>query len=108
MATKPRVSLRWDGTNSIDNARELARRGEDFMLELPTEVHHALFAHLNPGAPPGQPETVDSRGGAELLARVSEIAGFAQVAELIEPVGAAQGSVRLVSPTPRVVVEFRH
>lgn len=105
--SKPMTRLRWSGPESIRAAKDLTAKHTDFELELPANLHHALFAHLHPGAEPGEPEEVDALGGAHLLSRVAEIGGFSNISELIDPIEEANATVHVVSPLPKVIVEFQ-
>ena len=106
MATEPLTRLRWHGKESINIARDLAEHGHGFVIELPADVHHALFAHLHPDAEPGAEERVETRGGQELLSQVAEIGGLAPVAGLVSCVADKGVQVAVVSPAPRLIVEF--
>lgn len=101
------VHLRWAGSETMETASTLVAQGQDFEIELPANLHHALFAHLHPGARAGEPEQVDAVGGPHLLTRVAEIAGFSPLAELIDQLDRQGATVHVVSPLPKVIVEFK-
>lgn len=104
MVEKPVVHLRWNGQESVREAGEHILRGNDVELELPANLHHALFAHLNPYAEPGEPEDVDFSDDTALLERVAQIRGFEDIAALCDPVSQTHARVRVVSPSPRVII----
>ena len=71
------VALRWPGTGTLKEARAAIRRGIPVDIELPLEVHYALFKHLHPDRPHTPSEEIDASGGAELLAPIATVAGLA-------------------------------
>ncbi len=99
--------LRWAGHESVPVITELAAGRHDMAIELPANLHHALFAHLHPGAEPDEPEEVDATGGGHLLERVAEIGGFEPFSELVAAVYEADGTVHVSSPPPRITISFR-
>jgi len=96
------VALRWPGTGTMKDARAAIRRGDPIDIELPLEVHYALFKHLHPDRPHTPSEEIDASGGAELLAPIATVAGLQDLKELGSAVRKARYSVRLTSPEPRL------
>lgn len=96
------VALRWPGTGTMKDARAAIRRGEPVDIELPLEVHYALFKHLHPDRPHTPSEEIDASGGAELLAPIATVAGLQDLKELEPAVRKAGYHVRLTSPEPRL------
>jgi hypothetical protein len=96
------VALRWPGTGTMKDARAAIRRGEPVDIELPLEVHYALFKHLHPDRPHTPSEEIDASGGAELLAPIATVAGLQDLKELEAVVRKSGYSVRLTSPEPRL------
>ena len=105
MSTKPRaVALRWPGADTLKDARAAIRSRLPVEIELPLEVHYALYKHLHPDRPHTPSEDIDARGGAELLAPIATVAGLADLQQLEPAVRRAGYSVRLTSPEPRVLL----
>jgi hypothetical protein len=103
MAREPTtVALRWPGTGTLKEARAAIRRGIPVDIELPLEVHYALYKHLHPDRPHTPSEEIDASGGAELLAPIATVAGLQDLKELESAVRKARYSVRLTSPEPRL------
>lgn len=98
------TGLLWRGTETIGAACDTLARHGRVEVQLPTDFHHAVFARLHPHAPPGQVEEVDVSGGAELIARISSIPGLDALARLEQPVAAAHARVRVVSPSPKLLI----
>jgi hypothetical protein len=96
------VALRWPGTGTMKDARAAIRRGEPVDIELPLEVHYALFKHLHPARPHTPSEEIDASGGAELLGPIATVAGLQDLKELEAAVRKAGYRVRLTSPEPRL------
>jgi len=96
------VALRWPGTGTLKEARAAIRRGIPVDIELPLEVHYALYKHLHPDRPHTPSEEIDASGGAELLAPIATVAGLQDLKELESAVRKARYGVRLTSPEPRL------
>lgn len=96
------VSLRWPGLDTLKAAREAIHSGQAIEIELPLEVHYALYTHLNPHPPHGAAENIDASGGAELLAPIASVAGLEELKRLQSAVKRAHYRVHLISPQPRV------
>jgi len=96
------VALRWPGTGTLKEARAAIRRGIPVDIELPLEVHYALYKHLHPDRPHSPSEEIDASGGAELLAPIATVAGLQDLKELEPAVRKARYGVRLTSPEPRL------
>jgi hypothetical protein len=106
MTEKADTRLLWEGQSTLGKLRELVQARNNFELQLPQDYHFALFLHLYPDAPPGGPDLVDVSGTAELFKKVAEIRGLEQLADLVEPVTAAQAKVHIQSPAPGILVRF--
>jgi hypothetical protein len=98
------VRLRWDGAPSIKAARSALRNGVRVEIELPLEMHHALYRHVHPDAPRGPDEEIDASDSLELLARVATVAGLEELAELAPAVRRARCRVQLTGPEPRLTL----
>jgi len=96
------VALRWPGTGTMKDARAAIRRGDPIDIELPLEVHYALFKHLHPDRPHSPSEEIGASGGAELLRPVATVAGLEDLLELEPALRKARYSVRVTSPEPRL------
>ena len=98
------TDLLWRGAETVRAAcATLARHGK-VEVQLPADYHHAVFTRLHPQASPGQAEEVDITGGAELIARISRIPGLDALARLEEVAAEAHARVRVVSPSPKVLI----
>jgi len=94
------VRLNWRGAGTARSLASFLERHTSVALNLAPELHHSLFVHLHPQAPPGQPEQVDVEGGAELLARIAEIPGLEALATLVAALQAARAQIQVQSPAP--------
>lgn len=106
MSEKPEVRLIWEGLTTLHALQRLVQARMNFELQLPPDYHFALFRHLFPHAAPGETETIDVSGTADLLDKVAEIQGLHELAELTAPVAASRARVRILSPGPGVLVSF--
>ena len=96
------VALRWPGSDTLKQARAAMRGRLPVEIELPLEVHYALYKHLHPDRPHTPSEDIDASGGEELLAPIATVAGLADLQKLEPAVRRAGYRVRLVSPEPRL------
>jgi hypothetical protein len=96
------LTLRWPGTGTLQAARSAIRDGAAVEIELPLEVHYALYRHLHPEGKRGPAESVDASGGAELLAAAATVAGLEELARLRPALRRARYRVRVTSPEPRL------
>lgn len=94
------VPLRWPGAETLKAARAAIRNGSPVEIELPLEVHYALFKHLQTGRAEGAAEDIDTTGGAELLAPIAAVAGLEELKRLETAVRRSGYQVRLTSPEP--------
>ena len=106
MTDKSEACLAWEGQTTLGALRKLTQARVNFELQLPPDYHFALFRHLFPDAPEGEPESIDVSGTAELLDKVAEIQGLQELAELADLAGAARARVRIQSPGPGILVCF--
>ena len=103
MSTKPRaVALRWPGSDTLKDARAAIRSRLPVEIELPLEVHYALYKHLHPDRPHTPSEDIDAYGGAELLAPIATVAGLADLQKLEPALRRAHYRIHLTSPDPRL------
>lgn len=103
MAARP-TNLCWRGAQTIADAKDAIAHRASIALSLPAGFHHAVQQRLLTAAGDRRRESVDVEGGAELLARLAEIKGLATIAELQAPVTEAQARVRVMSPSPTVLI----
>jgi hypothetical protein len=96
------VPLRWPGIQTLKAARAAIRNGHPVEIELPLEVHYALYKHLHPGRSRADSENIDASGGAELLGPISTVAGLSDLQHLEAALRRAHYRVRLTSPEPRL------
>jgi hypothetical protein len=96
--------LTWRGPQTVaEVARKLAKR-KPVVVSLPWSFHHALCVQLCDYAKAHGMLNVS--GGSELLARIAEITGLQDLAQLREPVRLAGASVRVYSPPAQVHLFF--
>lgn len=107
MSEKTEVRLLWEGRTTLHALRGLMQARVNFELQLPPDYHFALFRHLFPHAAPGETETIDVSGAADLLDKVAEIQGLHELAELRAALAASQAQVRILSPGPGILVYFQ-
>jgi hypothetical protein len=100
------VRLNWRGAKTVDSLASFLERQGNVALGLAPDLHHSLFVHLHPQAPPGQPEDVDMQGGTELLARIAEIPGLEALATLVGPLQAAHARIQVQSPAPIIRISI--
>jgi hypothetical protein len=96
------IPLRWPGTDTLKAARAAIRSGMAVEIELPLEVHYALYKHLHPDRPHSPSEDIDVTGGAELLGPVAAVAGLEDLQQLAPALRKGHYRVRLTSPEPRL------
>lgn len=98
------VNLMWHGRATVDVARAAVSDHRDVELQLPAGFHHAMLVRFQSGAAPGREAGVDIEGGPELLAQAAGIHGLDALGELQEPVVREHARVRIVSPSPKIVI----
>jgi hypothetical protein len=96
------LALRWPGTDTLKAARAAIRSRAAVEIELPLEVHYALYKHLHPDRPHAPAEAIDASGGAELLDPIATVAGLKDLERLAPAVRRGHYCVRLISPQPRL------
>ena len=96
------VLLHWPGTETLNAARAAIQSGTAVEIELPLEVHYALYKHLPPNRPHNSTEEIDVSGGVELLAPITTVAGLEDLKGLEAALRHAHYRVRLTSPEPRL------
>lgn len=106
MMKEPQRRIRWSGDATISQAVGCLESGIEFQLDLPPNVHHALFSRLYPDAPAGQPELLEVEGGSELIESIATVAGLEVLHQLDGPLAAAGAHLSVVSPHPRIVVTY--
>lgn len=98
------VNLRWHGPATVDVARAAVHDHRDVELQLPAGFHHAMLVHFQIGAAPGRGEMLDVQGGPELLRQAADIHGLDALGALHDPVRREHAHVRIVSPSPKIVI----
>lgn len=96
------VNLTWHGSATVDAVRAAVNDHRDVELQLPAGFHHAVLVRFRTQAAPG--ETIDVAGGPELLTRAATIHGLDALAALRDPVVREHAHVRIVSPSPKIVI----
>ena len=99
---QPSAVLRWPGADTLKAARAAIRGGKPVEIELPLEVHYALYKHLHPDRPHTPSEDIDASGGPELLGPIAAVAGLQELQHLAPAVRKAHYRVHLASPEPRL------
>jgi hypothetical protein len=94
------IALRWPGAGTLKAARAAIRNLAPVEIELPLEVHYALYKHLHPDRPHTPSEDIDASGGAELLSPIASVAGLEELKGLEGAVRRSRYHVRLTSPEP--------
>lgn len=98
------ISLAWHGRNSVNAALAAVNDHHDVELQLPAGFHHAVLVHFNPRASSGLDAELDVHGGPEILAQAAGIRGLDALGELQDAVRRAHAQVRIVSPSPKIVI----
>lgn len=98
------VNLTWHGAATVDVARAAVSDHRDVELRLPAGFHHAMLARFQTAAAPGRGETLDVEGGPELLRQAAGIHGLDALGALQDPVQREHAHVRIVSPSPKIVI----
>jgi hypothetical protein len=98
------VNLMWHGRATVDVARAAVNDHRDVELQLPAGFHHAVLVHFQTNATPPPAQSIDVVGGPELLAEIAAIHGLDALGELTDPVQREHARVRVVSPTPKIVI----
>lgn len=96
----------WGGRGSVERALEVLERFGRVELELPPDLHHTLFAHLDAGDGPPGLELLDLDGDVELLRRLARVRQLASLAGLADAPLVAGAVVSLRSPAPLVSVRL--
>jgi hypothetical protein len=104
-ATSPSpANFPWRGRETVEAARSAIARRDRIALQLPAGFHHAVYAHFRAHDLQAVAERLDVTGGAEVLQRLAQIEGLDGLAQLAADVANAHASVRLLSPTPTVII----
>lgn len=98
------VNLMWHGRATVDVARAAVGDHRDVALQLPAGFHHAMLVQFQTGATPGRGDMLDVEGGPELLRQAAGIHGLDALGELQDPVVREHARVRIVSPSPKIVI----
>ncbi len=107
MDKAPIERLLWEGSATIETALAALHRQAVVELELPESYHHALRAHLQPEAAPGQGNGISVSNGAELIARMAEVRGLEGLHALAKAVDETAAEVSIESPMPRLRIRPR-
>lgn len=100
----PETLVRWGGQGSLDRAVEVFNEKGCVEIEMPAELHHAVFSHLRPGAWETQVEQIDEQGGEALLARIAEIDQLSGLTVFIPLVRERHARVWIRSPAPHLQI----
>ena len=103
MNSRPRTRIEWSTPEAPERAARAVRGGEAVELTLPSDFHHALFRHLDPGPDTGS-ERLDREGGAELLREIATIRLLQELTDLAEAAAESGARVHIQSPAPRVLI----
>lgn len=97
------VNLVWHGRATVDVARAAVSDHRDVELQLPAGFHHAMLVRFQTAAMDRR-DMLDVEGGSELLLQVAHIEGLDALGELKDPVVREHANVRIVSPSPKIVI----
>jgi len=106
MLKEPQRRIRWSGDATVSQVVGCLENGIEFQLDLPPNVHHALFSRLCPDVPAGQPELLNVEGGSELIESIATVAGLEALHQLDGPLAAVGAHLAVISPHPRIVVTY--
>lgn len=98
------VNLMWHGRATVDVARAAVGDHRDVALQLPAGFHHAMLVRFQSGSTPGHDDMLDVEGGPELLREAAGINGLDALGDLQESVLREHARVRIVSPSPKIVI----
>ncbi|RRQ20688.1 hypothetical protein [Thiohalobacter thiocyanaticus] len=99
--------LNWEGNETIAEAKRLIDQRTPLELQLPPDLHFALFSRLC-AEERNQPESVEIEGGPELLEQIAQISALAALADLVVPLREAGAGVRVISPSPAILIDFKN
>lgn len=99
--------LSWRGDETIAAVSAALAGDSDVQLYLPAGFHHAVCSRLDASARTAA-GSVNVAGGAELLSRLAGIRGLEPLARLEAPALAARAEVRIVSPSPTIMLVRGH
>lgn len=77
------------------------REEREVVLVLSTGLHHAFISTFRPDAPPSELD-VNVTGGAELIGRLTDMAGLEPLGELQQTLRERSWRINITSPTPRI------
>lgn len=99
------LRLIWHERATVAEIRQQLHRAQQIEITLPADYNHALFRALNPSAPAGAVERLDTRGGPELLAQIATVPGLEALAGLTGMLDAAGAALHILSP-PTLVIDL--
>lgn len=101
------TTLLWQGPQTVEEARRLVTSQEGPMaleLHLPGNLHHTLYTRLHSQAAAEGVEEVSVEGDGRLLRRIEDLPGVEGLGVLREWVEEAGLKVRIVSPSPAIIL----
>ncbi|WP_303900810.1 hypothetical protein [Thiohalomonas denitrificans] len=101
----PENRVFWGGQGSLDPAVELFKEKGSVEIEMPAELHHAVFSHLCSGARESQVEQIDQEGDADLLERIAEIGQLADLRVFLPLARERHARVSIRSPAPHLTIQ---
>lgn len=107
MSAHPAI-LVWEGNETIAEAIRLIGQRTTLELQLPPDLHFALFSRLCTGQERNQPEAIEIEGGSELLEQIAQINALKALAGLVTPLREAGAGVRIISPSPAIQIDFKN
>lgn len=100
--------LNWEGNETIAEAKRLIDQRTPLELQLPPDLHFALFSRLCSDHDRNQPEAIEIEGGPELLGQIAQINALKALADLVTPLHEAGAGVRIISPSPAIQIDFKN
>ena len=101
------TTLLWQGPETVEEARRLVSALEGpvaLELHLPANLHHTLYTRFHSEAAAEGVEEVSLEGDGALLRRIEDLPGVEGLAALREWVEGAGLKVRIVSPSPAIIL----
>lgn len=103
MANTQRKRMLWRGRETVDSVLASIYEPSVIEIQVATNYKHTLFRELHPYASPSDLEKFDTRGDADLLARISCIRGLEELQLLVEPLKAKHATVKLTDE-PKITI----
>lgn len=99
-----KVYLQWEGRRSVARAKKALAERECVEIHLPANLNHTLFERFCPDAVLGEIEEFDIRGGAEIIEQLALEKTLYDLNQLAPSARDTHAEVRIISPTPRLIV----